>query len=145
MTPVKRRYKLRLHSQFRGEYIDVLVVPTLIWEWPKRGHPDEFIVVLAIANDSLQQLGYSGLVNGGSWTEVAHSDHNPDTGHDIYDHSDPKQLHIDVNHPHDQSRYSQVYRKLANGAPPRPTGRAADMAKEILVRNQIRFLRDYLP
>ncbi|SDY32545.1 hypothetical protein [Halopenitus persicus] len=105
---------------------------------------DEFVVTLAIKNTSLQRIN-SALPTTGTWTEIAHSDHNPTSGHNIYDRNDPKQFHVDVNHPYRSNQYATVYTKLANGAPPKPVGKAANLAKTVLVGGAERFLDDFLP
>jgi len=145
MRKWKKTYKVSCSSYYNGVLIDFLVVPTLIWKGNKKGNIDEFVVSLAVSNSSLRNLGYGRITDSGGWTEIAHSDHNPVSGHDIYDKSDSKQLHVDVNHPYYGYKYAEVYVRLANGSPPKPVGKAADRAKEILRIQRKRFFKDYLP
>lgn len=145
MREYERSYKDYRVSEFDNVPVQFLVVPTFIWRGSKRGDVDEFVVSLAVSNSSLSALGYNSVTTGGSWTEIAHSDHNPTDGHDIYDRSDPKQLHVDVNQPYADREYAVVYRKLKNGSPPTPVGTAANVAKKLLVLHRTRFLSDFLP
>lgn len=144
MKKYKKTYKFRCASTYRGTYVQFIIVPTLIWHQKRRGDIDSFIISLAIDNSSLKRLGYDSAITNGSWREIAHSDHNPISGHDIYDPNDPKQLHVDVNHPYSDARYVKVYKKLSHGSPPKPVGKAANMAKEILVVYRDTFLGDFL-
>jgi hypothetical protein len=105
---------------------------------------DAFLVSLAVSNQSLTRIDPAISTRGDSWTEIAHSDHNPVSGHDIYDSADTKQFHIDVNSSRQPDQYVKVYRKLYNGNPPRPVGKAANAAKRVLVSNKERFLDDFL-
>lgn len=145
MTGYKKAYKFRCFGTYQGIPVRFLVVPAFIWNGSKQGDMDEFVVTLAIKNTSLQRIAPALLTTNGTWTEIAHSDHNPTSGHDIYDPNDNKQFHVDVNHPYKPDQYSKVYTKLANGAPPKPVGKAANLAKKILVADKERFLDDFLP
>ena len=144
MTTHKRSYKFRCFGIYDRISVRFLVVPVFIWNGQKRGNMDAFIVTLAVSNQSLKRIDPAVPTRGESWTEIAHSDHNPDSGHDIYNSADTKQLHIDVNSPRHPSQYVKVYRKLYNGNPPRPVGKAANAAKTLLVSNKERFLDDFV-
>ena len=144
MARYKKSYKLRCFGSYDGVSVRFLVVPVFIWNGQKRGDIDEFVVPLAVSNNSLQRIEPSIPTRGESWTEIAHSDHNPTSGHDIYDSTDTKQFHVDVNHPHRTDQYVKVYRKLYNGNPPKPVGKAANAAKKLLVSKKERFLEDFL-
>lgn len=115
MKTVQKTFKHQFSASYRRMPVQFLVAPTLIWHHRKRGDIDAFMISLAVHNQSLDALGYHRWKDGGSWTEVAHSDHNPVDGHDIYDRKDPKQLHVDVNHPFKRG-YVEVYKKLSKGA-----------------------------
>jgi hypothetical protein len=145
MARYKTTYKFRCFGTYQGKPVRFLVVPVFIWNGQKRGDMDEFVVNLAVKNTSLQRIEPALLTTDGNWTEIAHSDHNPTSGHDIYDRSDFKQFHVDVNHPYKSNQYSKVYTKLANGSPPKPVGKAANLAKTVLVGQKERFLDDFLP
>ncbi len=106
---------------------------------------DAFIVSLAVSNQSLERIDPTVPTRGNTWTEIAHSDHNPDSGHDIYDSTDTKQFHIDVNNPRHPNQYVKVYRTLYNGNPPTPIGKAANAAKRLSIPNKERFLDDFVP
>lgn len=144
MNKLKKPYKQYLTRRYKGNLIHLLVVPTLIWHRRKQGDIDAFIVSLAVENKSLAALGHGKKRNGGTWTEIAHSDHNPIKGHDIYDPNDPKQLHVDVNHPFQSYNYVEVYIRLSRGSPPKPVGKALNRAKKILVNRSTHFLDDFL-
>ena len=145
MAKYKTAYKFRCFGIYQRKPVRFLVVPVFIWNSPKRGDMDEFVVTLAVKNTSLQRIAPALPTTNGTWTEIAHSDHNPTSGHDIYDPNDTKQFHVDVNHPYKSNQYSRVYTKLANGSPPKPVGKAANLAKKVLVAKKERFLDDFLP
>lgn len=145
MATSKTAYKIRCFGTYQGTPIRFLVVPIFIWNGPKQGDMDEFVVTLAIKNTSLQRIAPTLSTTNETWTEIAHSDHNPTSGHDIYNPNDTKQFHVDVNHPYKSDTYSKVYTKLANGSPPKPVGKAANLAKTVLVGHKERFLDDFLP
>ncbi|MFB6177087.1 MAG: hypothetical protein ABEI99_08110 [Halobaculum sp.] len=139
----KKNYKIWCVSTFSGTIVRFFVVPTLFWRRRQRGDADAFVVSLAVNSGDLFDLSEDNSISRHGWTEIAHSDHNPVDGHDIYDSSDPKQFHIDVNDP-TGDKYTRVYRKIERGDPPRPVGTAADLAKRILEQRRKRFLSDYL-
>lgn len=144
MSRETHTYRKEVESSIRGNRIRFLVVPTLVWNKPKRSHPDSFIISLSVRSDGLESLSYPFAADSSDWTEIAHSDHNPAAGHDIYDRSDPKQLHVDVNDLLGDERYAQVYTKLSGGNPDRPVGRPVDKIERYLTRNRHRFLADSL-
>lgn len=144
MKKIQQSYKEHFSRRYDGVYVRFLVVPTLIWHRRKRGDIDAYIVSLAVSNGSLAQLGHRLKASSGDWTEIAHSDHNPVNGHDIYDPSDPKQLHVDINHPFQRNQYVEVYTHLSRGSPPKPVGKALNKSKSILKHRSTRFLDDYL-
>lgn len=143
MYESKKTFKLRCVSTFSGMVVHFLVVPTLLWNGQQRGDADAFIVSLAVDSSDLSRVSEFSLRCDQGWTEVAHSDHNPNSGHDIYDPSDPKQLHVDVNNPVG-SGYVTVYRELGRGNPPQPVGTAVNLAKTILSERRDQFLSDFL-
>lgn len=102
-------------------------------------HPDAFLVQLlgdvsdlrSVANKRGENINFQSS-NG--WVEVAHSDHNPNSpsGHDIYDANDNKQLHVDVQDPENSDNYKNVIKKIANGSPDKPTGKALSHAEKYI-------------
>lgn len=115
----------------------------MIWKGKKANDPDCFTVTLSVKISSLERVSTTPVASDGHWTQIAHSDHNPPDAHDIYDPNDNKGLHVDVEHP-TQDRYRTVYKKLANGNPPEPTGASVSLATDLLEKKCCRFLSDYL-
>lgn len=72
-------------------------------------------------------------LEGGTWTVIAHSDHNPNGGHDIRDENDNKQLHVDVHPKLSNGGYNKTYLKISDGNPSENNNTA--------IMNVTRFMR----
>lgn len=106
-------------------------------------HPNAFLVQMLGDVDDLRKVANKRNENinfqsSDSWVQVAHSDHNPNkpSGHNIYNSSDSKQLHIDIQDPENpKGDYKDVIKRICNGNPDRPTGKALAYVEQYMKRN----------
>ena len=145
MTAKDVRYR-EVVDTYQNEVIRFRVVFALMWYKPnKSGDCDAFFISLHARNADLMNIAPTTVLDSGGWTEIAHSDHDPNSssGHDIYDSSDSKQLHVDINQKLGDG-YTKTFKRIAGGKPPHPTGKAANVAADYLERNCSSFLQIYL-
>lgn len=143
MGEIRKTFKCHIWSSYNNECVHFLLVTNLVWFEQKVNHPDAFTVTLAVSDETLREVSATAVSSSGTWTHLAHSDHNPPRAHDIYDPDDQKGLHIDVEHPHRRG-YRKVYKKLAGGSPPAPTGTAVTVVADYIEKRRFRLLSDYI-
>lgn len=137
-----RRYDIPI--SYHNRQITLRLSVVRLWD----DSNDEFSrynIHLKIPNSSVNGLIDDKKLDGGKWTVIAHSDHNPNGGHNIRDLGDSKQLHIDI-HPYnkDLKEYNVCHAKLCDGHPPKSNEKAISLVKNYMRQNTKIILMDYL-
>ena len=136
-----QRYDFRVPYE-NGSFKARLAIIRL-WDDAEEDSCSRFNIQLKLRNKQAVDLVDDDSLNGGTWTVVAHSDHNPNGGHNIRDSTDEKQLHIDV-HPHVSGKgYNNCHSMLTNGRPPEVNDEAIQFVEEYMRNNADAILRQY--
>lgn len=128
--------------QYNGKTVRLRLARVRLWDNPDKDDCCRFNVQIKIRNKEVKEIIDDKKLDGGTWTVIAHSDHNPKGGHDIRDKTDPKQLHIDVN-PYDHN-YNKCYKNICGGNPPESNSEAIKYVCEFIKDNSKMLLQDYL-
>lgn len=131
-----------LYINYQDQILKMQITKVRLWTNHSSNECDRFNVQLKIDNNDADDKIADSFLDGGSWTVIAHSDHNPDGGHDIRCQSDRKQLHIDI-HPYD-NRYTKVYDKICNGNPPQSNNKAIKIITRYMRSNTLGILKQFI-
>lgn len=107
-----------IDTEYEGHSIDLRMAVVKLWDDSESDVCSRFNVQIKFRNSEVENFIDDNKLDGGKWTVIAHSDHNPHGGHDIRDGSDRKQLHVDVHPRITGDGYNHTYHQLCNGSPP---------------------------
>lgn len=129
---------------YRNKSFNVRLSVVRLWDDAEEPSCSRFNIQLKLRNSQASNVVNDDFLDGGTWTVVAHSDHNPSGGHDIRDESDSKQLHIDV-HPYVTGKgYNRCYSMLSDGSPPAENDEAIRFVREFMIDNAGSIIEKYL-
>ena len=131
-----------IYVTYNGEKIGLQITKVRLWTGYNSDECDRFNVQLKINNQDARDKISDSVLDGGTWTVIAHSDHNPDGGHNIRSKLDNKQLHIDI-HPENEG-YTKVYDKICGGNPPKSNNKAINIASNYMKSNAYSILDTYI-
>jgi hypothetical protein len=124
--------------------LDIRMAVVRLWDDAKEDSCSRFNIQMKLRNEKAEDVVEDEILEGGTWTVVAHSDHNPTDGHNIRDSADQKQLHVDV-HPHIAGQgYNKVYIRICDGNPPETNEEAIGTVKSFMKQNADTILQDYI-
>jgi len=121
-----------INTQYNGHSINLRMAVVKLWDDSESDVCSRFNVQIKFRNSEVEDFIDDEKLDGGKWTVIAHSDHNPHGGHDIRDGNDRKQLHVDVHPRITGDGYNHTYQQLCNGNPP--------SANEDAIRTVVSFI-----
>lgn len=115
-----------------------------LWDDEDLDNCSRFNIQMKLDNEYAEEFINSDFLDGGKWTVIAHSDHNPNGGHNIRNKKDCKNLHIDI-HPKTSSKnYNKTYTQICGGKPPNTNEKAIRIIQEYIKENANTILSTYL-
>lgn len=130
--------------QYKGYSFNLRLTVVRLWDQKRSDHCSRFNLQLKVFNDSVENYIEEERLEGGKWTVLAHSDHNPYGGHNVHDPDDIKQLHVDVHPSINNGGYNRCYDKICDGNPPESNDEAIEIVREYMMKNSERILSDYM-
>lgn len=115
-----------------------------LWDDSESSSCSRFNVQLKIRNKEVEDFIDDAKLDGGTWTVIAHSDHNPNGGHDIRDEDDRKQLHVDVHPSVTGQGYNHTYLRICHGNPPETNEKAIDTVVDFIQSRKKEIVTRYL-
>lgn len=132
-----------LNVNYESHSINLRMAIVKLWDNSDTTTCSRFNVQIKIRNSEVESFIDDYKLDGGDWTVVAHSDHNPNGGHDIRDENDRKQLHVDV-HPCLSGEYNHTYLRICGGKPPKTNDEAINTVVRFLNRKKEDIMKKFL-
>lgn len=115
-----------------------------LWDDDEEEDCSRFNVQIKLKNEQAQSIIDEDFLDGGTWTVVAHSDHNPNGGHNIHNQEDQKQLHIDIHPKITNKGYNETRIRICDGNPPETNDEAIRFVEDYMKNNAENILKQYL-
>lgn len=115
-----------------------------LWDNSDDDFCSRFNIQMKLDNNYAKKFINEDCLDGGNWTVIAHSDHNPNGGHNIRDSEDQKNLHLDI-HPSESSKnYNNTHTRICGGNPPDTNKKAIKVVEDYIRGNSTKILNTYL-
>lgn len=129
--------------EYEDESLTIRLAIVRLWDDISQVSCSRFNVQLKLRNKEATKVLDDKILDGGTWTVFAHSDHNPNGGHNIRDDEDEKQLHIDVHPKITGQGYNICHKQLCGGNPPDRNGEAIRVVTKYMRSKASELLYEY--
>lgn len=133
-----------INTTHENHSIQLRMAVVRLWDDSESSSCSRFNVQLKIRNEEVENFIDDCKLDGGKWTVIAHSDHNPNGGHDIRDGTDRKQLHVDVHPAVTGKGYNHTYLRICHGKPPKTNDEAIETVVDFIQSRKEEILTRYL-